>query len=177
LQTYRRRAFIMKTLLLSLAFCLPFFAPLHAQEAAPIIRELRALLQIAPTGFESYRGALIEHDSATKTSYFQSKHTPEASTAQHFMFENAATKNRFYMIRYDLGNMDAMHLKIMNLMASKYMDELNTMVQSGSFTGRDYQNEDGANVTEIKDKNGAIVLEYQSDPKQQVIVAYSTKTK
>ena len=163
----------MKSFLLSIAIFFAALLPLHAQEAAPIVKELRAILADAGTGFKSYRGEMIETDSATGVVYYKSTHTPQASISGHYLIENNKTAHRFYLIRYDIKAMDAMQLRIMNVMTQKYMEELNAMAGAG-FAGRDYKNAEGADVTEIKDKSGQNILDYQSDGDQQLIIVYGT---
>lgn len=164
----------MKTLLLTLACCISASIATHAQEAAPIITELRAVLADAGTGFESYRGNMIETDSSTGVIYYKSTRTPAAAISAHFLIENVKTKHRFYLIRYDVKAMDAMQVRIMTVMAQKYLGELNAMAKTGTYNGRDYKNEDGADVTELKDKSGQNILDYQSDAGQQMIIVYGT---
>ena len=68
-----------------------------------------------------------------------------------------------------------MMLKIMMVIAQKYVDEMNAMVKSGSYTGRDYEKTDGTTVTEIKDLNGVNIVDYQSNKDQHIVLVYGTK--
>lgn len=162
----------MKKLLLIIVCCVCTHLSATAQETAPAITELRAVLADAGSGFQSYRGEMIETDSSTGVIYYKSTHTPQVSTSAHFLIENVKTKHRFYLIRYDVKAMDAMQLRIMTVLAQKYMAELNAMAGTGKFDGRDYKNEEGANVTELKDKSGQNIIDYQSDADQQMIIVY-----
>ncbi len=164
----------MKALFVTLAICLAACHKIQAQTPAPIITELREIVADAGTGFRSYRGDVIEHDSSSGVIYYKSTHIPQASTAAHYLIENAKTGSRFYRIRYDVKAMDGMQLRIMKAMAQKYIEEINAMLNSGAFDGRDYKNEDGADVTELKDKRGENIIDYQSDADQQVIIVYGT---
>ena len=165
---------LMKKLLLTLALCAPVLSPAFAQEAAPIIKELRAIIADAGTGFKSYKGESAGKDEASGSSFFKSSHTPEASISEHFMFEKDATKHAVYIVRFNVKDMDAMYLKLMMIMAQKYMDEFNLMAKSGKYVGRDYKNADGADVTEIKDNEGHNIVDYQSTADQQMIMVYGT---
>lgn len=164
----------MKTFLTTLGLIACTLLRAQAQETAPIVAELRAVLADAGTGFQSYRGELIESDSASGVVYYKSTHTPQASISAHYLIENSKTKHRFYLIRYDIKALDAMQLRIMTVMAQKYMEELNAMASNGKFAGRDYKNEEGADVTELKDKSGQNIIDYQSDADQQMIIVYGT---
>lgn len=162
----------MKKLLLTLSCCIASILSVYAQDAAPIVKELREVIGGAASSFQSFRGEQIEADSTNGIVYYKSAHKPEASNAGHFLIENIKTKHRFYLIRYELKSMDVMQLRIMTVMAQKYMDELNAMVKTGKYTGRDYKNAEGADVTEIKDAAGNNVVDYQSSAEQQMLIVY-----
>ena len=83
------------------------------------------------------------------------------------------TKHAVYIIRYNVKDLDAMYLKLM-IMAQKYMDEFNVIAKSGMYLGRDYKNESGADVTEIKDKDGNNIVDYQSTKDQQMLIVFGT---
>ena len=82
------------------------------------------------------------------------------------------TKHAGYVIRYNVKDLDAMYLKLM-IMAQKYMDEFNAMAKSGMY-GRDYQNESGANVAQIKDNQCHNIVDYQSTKDQQMLIVFGT---
>lgn len=167
----------MKKFLLTLALCLPFLAPAFAQEAKPVVKELRAIMEESPTGFASYKGELLQKDESSSAAFYNSSHTPEVSIAGHVLVENPADKLSFYMIRYNTKDMDAMTLRLMMIMAQQYLDEMNAMVKSGKYVGRDYKMDNGMDVTEIKDKEGRMILDYRSDSDNQMLIVYSTKGK
>ena len=167
----------MKKFLLTLALCLPFLAPAFAQEAKPVVKELRAIMEESPTGFASYKGELLQKDESSGAAFYNSSHTPEVSIAGHVLVENPADKLSFYMIRYNTKDMDAMTLRLMMIMAQQYLDEMNAMVKSGKYVGRDYKMDNGMDVTEIKDKEGRMILDYRSDSDNQMLIVYSTKGK
>ena len=48
-------------------------------------------------------------------------------------------------------------------MVNQYLDELNAMVQSGQYTGKDYTDSNGNGVTELKNLNNDIVVQYVSN--------------
>ncbi len=167
----------MKKLLFTLVLCLSFLSSVFAQEVAPVIQELRALLAEAGTGFQTSKGGLIEKDPATGTSYYKTTHPPEVSVSEHFLVEPDSEKPGFYIIRYNVKDMDAMTLRIMMVMTQKYVDELNAMVKSETYVGRDYKTDEGLNVTEIKDTAGRNIVDYRSDAENQMLIVYSTQSK
>ncbi len=167
----------MKKVLLTLAFLLPFLAPAFAQEAKPVVKELRTILEGAPVGFPSFKGELLQKDESSGAAFYKSSHTPELSIASHILVENPADKLSFYMIRYTIKDMDAMTLRLMMIIAQQYMDEMNAMVKTGKYVGRDYKMDNGMDVTEIKDKEGRMIVDYRSDADNQMVIVYSTKGK
>jgi len=164
----------MKTIILSLLLAFAVASPVMAQEPAPIIKELRSIVADASTGFESYLGEVDGKDEASGTTFYKSKKEPEASISQAFIMEKEATAHRTFILRYNVKDLDAMMLKMMMIMAQKYMDEINAMVKSGNYTGRDYEKPDGTTVTEINDLEGNHIMDYQSTNDQQMILVYGT---
>ena len=63
------------------------------------------------------------------------------------------------------------------LLVNQYIDELNRMVKTGNYTGVDRQDSKGKDLTEIKDKDGNLVLRYASDKTSQIIYLYGYTSK
>lgn len=164
----------MKKFVLFLLVMLTLATPIFAQEPAPVIKELRSIIADAGTGFQSFLGDADGRNEANGTTFYKSKIEPQASISQGFILEKEATKHRTFVLRYNVKDLDAMMLKIMLIMAQKYVDEINVMVKSGSYTGRDYEKADGTTVTEIRDLKGTQIMDYQSSKDQQIILVYGT---
>ncbi len=164
----------MKTIILSLLLAVTAASPAFAQEPAPIIKELRSIVADAGTGFQSFLGEKDGRDEASGTTFYKANKEPQASISQLFIMEKEATKHRTAILRYNVNDLDAMMLKLMMIMAQKYVDEMNAMVKSGAYTGRDYEKEDGTTVTEINDLKGNHVMDYQSTKDQHMILVYGT---
>lgn len=165
----------MKTL--SLLFLLTFAIAGNAvaQEPAPIIKELRSIISDAPNAFDSFLGDADGRDESSGTTFHKTKNPAEASIGKSFVMHKEATGHRTFIIRYNLKNLDAMMLKMMAIITQRYVDEMNDMVKSGNYTGRDYESSDGANVTEIKDTEGTRIMDYHSTKDQQMVIVYCTK--
>ena len=165
----------MKNLILLLTLTLTLSTPIFAQEPAPVIKELRSIIADAGTGFQSFIGDADGRDEASATTFYKLKIEPQISISQGFFLEKEITKHRTFILRYNVKDLDIMMLKIMMVIAQKYVDEMNAMVKSGSYTGRDYEKTDGTTVTEIKDLNGVNIVDYQSNKDQHIILVYGTK--
>lgn len=165
----------MKKFILLLTLTLTFAIPIFAQEPAPVIKELRSIIADAGTGFQSFIGDADGRDEASATTFYKLKIEPQISISQGFFLEKEATKHRTFILRYNVKDLDIMMLKIMLIIAQKYVDEMNAMVKTGAYTGRDYEKTDGTTVTEIKDLNGANIVDYQSNKDQHIILVYGTK--
>lgn len=57
----------------------------------------------------------------------------------------------------------------------QFIDELNVMIQSGNYTGRDYKDAQSMDITEKKDKKGNRILEYGSDKETQNVYIFILK--
>lgn len=165
---------MFKQLLFSIALCIATVQVAPAQEISTAVTELRSIISNAGNGFKTYKGAIIESDSTSGAIYYSSAQKPVSPMAAHYIIENTQTKHNFYMISYDLTTMDNTQLTMMVVLAEQYMLELNNMVNGGGYTGSDYKNEEGADITEIKDKDGQNILDYQSNGTNQVIIIYGT---
>lgn len=165
----------MKTL--SLLFLLTFAIAgnVIAQEPSAIIKELRGIIADAPIAFDSFLGDADGRDEASGTTFYKTKKEAVASIALPFIMHKESTGHRTFILRYNLNNLDAMMLKLMVVITQGYVDEMNAMVRSGNYTGRDYENSNGANVSEIKDLQGNHIMDYQSTKDQQMVIVYCTK--
>jgi hypothetical protein len=125
-----------------------------AQTAAPEITELRDLLKSAKNNFANDLGKVMETDSANHTIYYETK---------------KPSGQNMYVISYD-----AKGDKVAGVMplVDHYLDELNNMLKTGNYTGKDYKNTQGKDVTDIRDKDGNLVLRYASNLENQSIFLY-----
>ena len=148
---------------------------IYAQaKPSPAILELRALVQSAKTGFKDDTGELLKEDKENKINYYKTK--KETTAAQTFIFKTMGTDAApVYVITYHVKGMDAMMMGLVFKIVDQYIDELNLMVQSGDYTGRDYTDDQGMAITEMKDKKGNHILDYGSDKETQNIYIFGLK--
>lgn len=156
----------MKKLLVLLIPILIFHFHVKAQTEAVVITQLHALLQSAKNNFQNDIGKKIDEDASTKTIYYETLKSSEA--AETFIVHQATGQN-MYVITYDgKGDKIAKMIPIVN----QYIDELNNMVKSGNYSGEDYKDKNGKDVTDVKDKAGNLVLRYASNTATQTIYLY-----
>jgi hypothetical protein len=148
---------------------------IFAQTAPSLaVMQIRHLIESAKTDFKDDQGALIQEDKDTKISYYETK-KPTAG-AQTFIYTSSNPDvTPMYVINYDVKAMDTNMLGLMTVIVNQYIDELNVMVKSGNYTGKDYKDANGMGVTDIKDKDGNYILRYQSNSEKQNIYIYGTK--
>ncbi len=156
----------MKKILVLLISILTFQFCVQAQTEAAVITQLHTLLQSAKSNFHDDMGKKIDEDASTKTIYYETLKPSEA--AETFIVHQATGQN-MYVIMYD-GKGDKI-AKIIPIV-DQYIDELNNMVKSGNYSGEDYKDKNGKDVTDVKDKAGNLVLRYASNTETQTIYLY-----
>lgn len=144
-------------------------AAANAQEVSPLIKELRALVESGKTNFKNEVGAFIKTDQVLKTSIYKTKKETAAATT---LLMQSQDKQRVYMIRYDVANMNADMVGLMAGIVDQYINELNAMVKTGAYTGKDGTDADGLDVTQVYDMAGNHVLDYKSTKEMQSIYLY-----
>jgi hypothetical protein len=124
------------------------------------------LLKSAKNNFANDLGKVMETDSANHTIYYETK--KPTKLAETFIVHQASGQN-MYVISYD-----AKGDKVAGVMplVDHYLDELNNMLKTGNYTGKDYKNTQGKDVTDIRDKDGNLVLRYASNLENQSIFLY-----
>ena len=154
-----------KAILLIIAtLALQFYA--KAQTVAPEITELRDLLKSAKNNFTNDLGKVMETDSATHTIYYETK--KPTKLAETFIVHQASGQN-MYVISYNAKGDNVANIITLT---DHYIDELNNMLKTGNYTGKDYKNTQGKDVTDIRDKDGKLVLRYASNTENQSIYLY-----
>jgi hypothetical protein len=142
-----------------------------AQAVAPVIVQLRELLVSAKTNFTADIDKKIQ-DDASGNSFYETKKKSEA--AETAIVHTAISGQNMYMII--LSNKADDVAKVI-LLVDQYMDELNRMIKTGNYTGEDRKDNNGKDITEVKDKAGNIVLRYASDKASQIIYLYGYTSK
>ncbi len=158
----------LSTLIASLLLLFGAFGA-KAQEASPVIKELRALVESGKTNFKSEVGAFIKTDEASKISLYKTKKETTSATT---LLMQSTDKQRVYLIKYDLKAMSPEMVGLMSVIVDQYINELNAMVKTGLYTGKDGTDSDGLDVTQMYDLAGNHVLDYKSTKDMQSIMLY-----
>ncbi len=149
-------------------------APLSvmAQQISPVIQELRDLLMSARTNFKADIGAKDNVDSAGNVAIFRTR--KETASAETFIMQPLHAETRTYVIRYNVQEMAPMMIPLMTNIVKQYIGEIRGMVASGNYTSRDYTDDAGMAVTEVKSKGGTHILDYASNAETQSIFVFGT---
>lgn len=166
----------MKTILSKLventAVAILLFVVTLANAQSPIIQEFRNILADAPNKFESFKVDKLSENTEKNYQYYSSniKELPFSTTR---IVSKPNNEQSIYLIKYNVKNLDGMMLNIFTNISTQYMTEINDMVKSGKYTGRDLK--DGTDgVTEILDLNGKHIVDYISNADDHYIYVYST---
>ena len=165
----------MKKLILFLSIFISLGNVSYAQTTpSPAVQKLRELIESAKTGFRDDTGDLIRQDKTKKINYY--KTTKATAAAQTFIYKSTTDDPApVYVITYNLKDMETTMMTMVMTIVDQYIDELNIMVQSGNYVGRDYKDAQGMDITEVKDKKGNHILDYGSDKETQNIYIFGLK--
>jgi hypothetical protein len=137
-----------------------------AQTDTPAITQLRQLMVSAKTNFTADMGKAMGDDTVGH-SFYETKNPTEA--AQTAIMQVKASGQNIYMI---ILSMEGDNLAKAIPLVDQYLNEMNHMVKTGDYTGEDRKDSNGKDLTELKDKNGKLVLRYTSDKDSQNIYLY-----
>lgn len=132
-----------------------------------IINDFRKIVAERTTGFKNLQTDLLQ-DNVEKGVKIYSPSIGNSVICKAFITQSNTFGGTFLLV-YNIEEMDAMKLTIFNNMAAQYITELNDMVKTGNYKGRDY-NEGSDSVTEIKDLNDNVVVKYVSNDTQHMIM-------
>ena len=146
-----------------------------AQTTSPAVKDLRELVLSAQTNFVNDIGEKFDADTVHKMDYYKTKKT--TAGAKTFIAQQLVNKKNIYVIRYDVKNMSTMMLTLVSRIVTLYVKEMNDMVASGNYTGRDYKDKSGDDVTEINDKAGNHIMDYISTSASQSLYIFGLNAK
>ena len=137
---------------------------------SPIIKQFREVIKDAPNHFSAFQNELLVDNTEKRSKVYNSK-VEDNAISQNFIVKTEG-KTSTYIVKFDVTKIDDMMMKLFLIIAQQYITELNDMVKSGAYTGKDYR-EGEDNVTEIKDLNGKTVVKYVSDSKEHYVIVYA----
>jgi hypothetical protein len=155
----------MKKLLTTIVF----FIAVISFAQSPIIKQFREVVKDAPNQFTNFQKDLLSDNPEKHNKLYNS--TIEDTAISNNFISQTEGQNGVYIIRFDVANLDGMMLKMFLTISEQYIKELNEMEKSGAYTGRDYQ-ENGENITELKDLKGNVAVEYISNATEHLVMVY-----
>lgn len=162
----------MKKAFLILAFITISVQTISAQ--SPIIKQFREIIKDAPNQFANFQKDLIK-DTPEKNNKLYSS-TVEDTPISRNLISKTIEEGSVYIIQFDVQSLDGMMLKMFTIISGQYIAELNEMVKSGNYTGKDY-NENGESTTQLKDLQGNTVVQYISNEKEHLVLIFGTPKK
>jgi hypothetical protein len=162
----------MKKLILSTVVTFLFAVSALAQ--TPVIKDFRAIVKDIPNQFDNLKKELLQDNTEKNYKIYSS--TIADLPISKTLITITQTDGPVYIITFKTETMDAMMLRLFTMIAQQYMKEINEMVATGNYKGRDYKS-NGEDITELTDNNGVKVLEYISAPKEHLLLFYGAKTK
>lgn len=152
----------MKKIFVSIAF-VTIFLSAHAQTPEQAISNLHLLLQSAKVNFMDNLGQKLNEDASNGLVWYKTKYATLGASSR-IIHQSVDNKN-IYFIKYNTKN-DDVYLKLMPTILA-FIEEMHTMEESGNYVRRDYKDNQGMDVTEIKDKDGNHIINYFSNKESQ----------
>ena len=138
------------------------------------VLQFRQIVNDIPNHFDNLKKDLLEDNAEKKIKLFSSK-IEDMPISKNFI-SVSETNGHIYLMSFNVENMLGMKLKLFNIIMQDYLKEINDMVKTGNYTGRDF-NSNGEDYTELTDKNGNVTLQYISNPKEHLILFFDIRTK
>jgi hypothetical protein len=145
------------------------FSSLLAQ--TPIIVDFRKIIADGPNQFNNLNKGFMEEDAAGGIKYYYSNLT-DSPISQSYIQQNEK-QTPMYVLDYNVTTMDSMMLGLFTNMVGQYMAEMNAMINSGMYKASEYD-DGGRSVTEIKNLNDDLVVQYVSDLDRHTIFFFTT---
>ena len=127
---------------------------------SPIVKDFRKIIADAPSQFNNLQADLFQENGGNKFYHSTMEKSPIASA---YIQVPPNQELPMYIIDYNVSKMSSQMIGMFTLMVNQYLDELNEMVKSGQYQGTDYTTADGRSVTELKNMNNDLVVQYVSD--------------
>lgn len=125
---------------------------------SPIIQDFRKIIADGPSQFNNLQGDLFQENDGIK--FYHS--TIESSPISTVYIQVRGEELPLYVMDFKVEEISTQMLGLFMNMVEQYIAELNDMVKSGLYTGEDYTTEDGRGVTELRNLNNDIVVQYVS---------------
>lgn len=139
-----------------------------------VILQFRQVVKEIPNQFDNLKKDLLQDNTEKNYKLYSSK--IEDMPISKTLISVSPKDGHIYLITFNIEQMDSMMLRIFTSISKQYINELNEMVKSGNYKGRDY-NSNGEDITELTNTKGELVLQYISSSKEHVLIFYGVLTK
>jgi len=148
------------------------FAFLNTNAQSPIIKTFREIVADAANDFNNYKVTKISENKEKNYDLYSSKieELPFSSTKIIVPTNN---KKPIYFIKYSIKDLDVMTLKLFTNISEQYITEINEMIKTGKYTGKDVKEKED-DITELYDLKGAHIMDYISNVNAHYIYIYGT---
>jgi hypothetical protein len=146
-----------KNLLLLFVFMMFIFHG-NAQTADQVKTNFKSIVLEAATDFKNIQGAVLENDAANKTAYYAT--SKSLGSTFEAICVNSNDNTTYFSSKFEYSK--TAELVKANEILPGILDEVNTMVKSGKYKGRDYNKSAGVDITEVKDLEGNYIVEIET---------------
>lgn len=138
------------------------------------ILNFRQVVKEIPNQFDNLKKDLLQDNTEKNYKLYSSK--IEDMPISKTVISISPKDGHVYIVTFNVEQMDRMMFQIFSSISQQYINELNEMVKSGNYKGRDY-NSNGENITELTDAKDQLVLQYISSGKEHLLIFYGALTK
>jgi hypothetical protein len=109
-----------------------------------VILQFRQVINDIPNQFDNLKKDLLQ-DNAEKSSKLYSSKIEDMPISKT-LISVTPKDGHVYLVTFNVERMDAMMLRLFTSISQQYITEVNEMVKSGNYTGRDYES-NGESIT------------------------------
>lgn len=148
----------MKKNIILIAAIIAFSFSIKAQTTEQIVANFKTLVEEATSDFKNVKGELIVNDSTTSTTFYNC--TKTLGSAFEAVCINTSDNSTYFSSKFEFS--ETKELLKANEILPEIVNEVNAMVKSGKYSGRDYKKTETIDITEVKDLDGNYIIEIES---------------
>ena len=138
------------------------------------ILNFRQVVNDIPNQFDNLKKDLLQDNTEKNFKLYSSK--IEDMPIGKTLISVSQKEGPIYLTTFNVEKMDSMMLRIFTTISQQYITEINEMVKSGNYKGRDY-NSNGESITELTNNKDELIFQYISSSKEHVLIFYGALTK
>lgn len=131
----------------------------HAQTPEQYVNNFKNLIKEAELDFKNVLGKELETDEAKENTYYAC--TKGLSSSLEAICINHKDNSTYFGCKYEYDKTE--ELIKANQILPGIIDEVNAMIKSGKYKGRDYNKTDIISVTEVTDLDGNYIIDIESN--------------